>query len=765
MLAFGRRTLKLWLGNRLYFLAIIGLALAALSGQPLEVSRGWIMRPIHILEVPFKTRRRKIRKRLCSCINIRRGTEYIRHTWGVTVMRSVLTAVIWLMSDGSVSVWVLIIPGVSWLTGVISVTYPWLGQQPELRFVSRNMYRLYLGALAVLVTDTVSQCPGQPAAEACSSGLIIFFGYQEPSDVKNQTEGTKHMTPPETVRGAETGETVGKRLGRKEIADKLAEFDKAAQHGPSQRQLADELEIPRSTLQHWLSRRDSVEAAPELTAFFESPAGAVFLRRLVLAAHFVMTLVGPCGIRPVCLFLELTGVDRFVAASYGSHRKVSVAMENCVAEFGTEEKKRLAEGMEPKKITVCEDETFHPEPCLVAIEPVSNFIVLEKYSSGKKADEWTDAVNKATEGIPAEIIQSVSDEARGIIHHVENDFGAHHSPDLFHVQQDIVRGTAVALESKIKKAENVLKEAVREVSRLTEEKEAYFSGKPGPGRPPRFDKRIEDALKKEDEAGYNLDMATERREHVKELIRGISDDYHPYDLETGMPKSAEGVASSLKKKFSEIEDAASDANLSENCIKKIKKAERVITKMTATTAFFFLTVRAKTEALSLPPEAEEAVYNNLIPGIYLRLVSEKTKDREQRQVLRKKSEELLAPVRSGDGPFSCLEKGDALVAEQVAKECANLFQRSSSCVEGRNGQLALRHHSLHRISNRKLAALTEVHNFFAKRSDGTTAAERFFGAKPDDMFEYLVERVDIPARPAQRRPQPEQKEYLLQNAA
>ncbi len=62
MLVLGRRSFKLWLGNRLYFLAIVSLTLAALSGQPLEVSRGWVMRPIHILEVPFKLRQRKIRK-------------------------------------------------------------------------------------------------------------------------------------------------------------------------------------------------------------------------------------------------------------------------------------------------------------------------------------------------------------------------------------------------------------------------------------------------------------------------------------------------------------------------------------------------------------------------------------------------------------------------------------------------------------------------------------------------------------------------------
>jgi hypothetical protein len=183
--------------------------------------------------------------------------------------------------------------------------------------------------------------------------------------------------------------------------------------------------------------------------------------------------------------------------------------------------------------------------------------------------------------------------------------------------------------------------------------------------------------------------------------------------------------------------------------------------MVATIAFFWLTARAKVEALSLAPEVERVVYDNLIPGIYLHLVSEKAQHAEQRHALQRKSEELLAPLRARDGPLGDLEPEEKLVIERVAQECAHLFQRSSSCVEGRNGQLALRHHSLHRISNRKLAALTTTHNYFVKWSDGTTAAERFFGAKPKNLFEWLLDCVDLPGRLAQKRSQPQRKEYLV----
>jgi len=182
-----------------------------------------------------------------------------------------------------------------------------------------------------------------------------------------------------------------------EIASRVEEFETSlrANADASQCQLAEQLDIPRSTLQHWLKREDSIDAAPEVVAFFESPCGTAFLHRLVLAAHFVMTLLGPCGIRLVCVFLELTGLDQFVAASYGSQQKVSVAMEKATVEFGGDEKKRLSAKMTSKQITVCEDETFHPEICLVGIEPVSNFILLEKYASSRRSEEWTSSMKEA----------------------------------------------------------------------------------------------------------------------------------------------------------------------------------------------------------------------------------------------------------------------------------------------------------------------------------------------------------------------------------
>jgi hypothetical protein len=57
---------------------------------------------------------------------------------------------------------------------------------------------------------------------------------------------------------------------------------------------------------------------------------------------------------------------------------VTVPVQDAVAKQGQAQRSVLATGMPPRAVTVCEDETFPPDVCLVAIEPVSNFIVVEQ---------------------------------------------------------------------------------------------------------------------------------------------------------------------------------------------------------------------------------------------------------------------------------------------------------------------------------------------------------------------------------------------------
>jgi hypothetical protein len=541
------------------------------------------------------------------------------------------------------------------------------------------------------------------------------------------------------------------RWDRSTVTAEVVAFEATAHRAISQRQFAQEHGVPRSTLQHWLARKATIDADPALVAFFESPVGLAFLHRLVVAAHLVFTNVGPCGIRLVCQFLALSALDRFAAASYGAQQQVSQAMQAEISVFGAQEQFRLAQTMSPKKITVCEDETFHPEICLVAIEPVSDFILVEKYAQHRDAETWNQALEQALERLPVEVIQSTGDEAKGILSHVRDGLGAHHSPDLLHAQHELHKATGLPLRTQVSGMSQQVEQAQKQKQRAQEDDQSYRNGPPRPGFPPDFPKRIAQAEQAEAEARQELEAAHTRREQMQEAIKGLSEAYHPYDLANAQAMPAAEVERRLEARFAQIDRVAEEAQLSEGSRRRIEKARRLLRSLVATISFFHLQVRLWVSQLALSPEVEWVVVNELIPALYLERAAGKQPAAAPRAKVEAVCAPILARAREPASLLGQLPAEERAKIEGVAQQAADLFQRSSSCVEGRNGQLALRHHSLHRLSNGKLGALTVVHNYYLTRADGTTAAERFFGSKPADLFGWLVDHLEVPARPAAKR--------------
>jgi len=509
------------------------------------------------------------------------------------------------------------------------------------------------------------------------------------------------------------------------------------------------LEVPRSTLQAWRAYQERLDACPGVVAFFQSVPGLAFLHRLVLALHLVCVEVGACGIRLVCLLLKLTGLNRFVGASYGTQHQVNRRVEDAIVAYRQAEHTRLAREMPPQDISLTQDETFTGGLCLVGMEPVSNYIVLEQTAAARDQDTWRILMEQALAGLNCRVMQSTSDEAPGLLAYVEHHLGAHHSPDLFHVQQELSKAVSAPMALKqraahkaVTKAEETLTRVHEHLNRANDELAPH-----GSGRPPKSAASLEQGKHKVDAARHEHQRLSAQREQVSQRIRAIGHAYHFVDLERGVRRNGKLIAGDIQSHIDTIRTIAQQEGLSETCLARLDKAERVVPKMQATVAFVSGYVGQQVKQLELAPPQSFAMHAHLIPSYYLDRVAS-TRTVTAGEPLRALAERLRAPLFE---PGGALNECSVLRQDQLkakAAQLAEVFQRSSSNVEGRNGYLSLRNHQLRGLDHpRKRTCLTAVHNFFLTRSDGTTAAERFFGQKPRSMFAAILASVEIPPAP------------------
>src|SRR5262252_10857960 len=248
-------------------------------------------------------------------------------------------------------------------------------------------------------------------------------------------------------------------------ADLFEQYRELRTQGLSERQVAKELKVPRTTLQAWRIWHDSLDICSHVAEFFQSGPGLAFLHRIVIACHLVCVEVGACGIRLVCLFLHLTGLDRFVAASYGAQQQVNRRVEEAMVVYHQDETARLGKDMPHKDLTVTQDETFTGGLCLITMDPESNFIILEQLAQARDQSTWHDLMAPALAQRACRVSQSTRDEAPGLLAYVEHYLEAHHSPDVFHVQHELVTAVSGPMATKERAAHKAITEAQEQLER------------------------------------------------------------------------------------------------------------------------------------------------------------------------------------------------------------------------------------------------------------------------------------------------------------
>jgi hypothetical protein len=517
---------------------------------------------------------------------------------------------------------------------------------------------------------------------------------------------------------------------RQEISSKVIAFRQLTslkQKKISDRQASALLEVPFSTMQSWKTEINTQEIEPELAEFISTPAGQKFLNRIISSATMTIRY-GHGGVRSLQTFLQLSQLNKFVASSVGALCSFITRFEKHILAFGANQENLLSQNLSQRKITVGLDELYRGRrPCLVAMEIVSGYALLEKFTDDRTTDTWVKELEPKLKNLDVQVDQVVSDLCGGI-RACAKTLGAVHSPDIFHGQQEITKATSAPLASQEKAFKIALDDAEKKVQK-TVKKHGENSEESQRAQGVRNLRRI----------GY--ETARERRSKVRTAKKELGRVDHPINLQTGKLQTSDEVKEKFRKQFAIIEDSSKEAELSTSCMKRLAKAERAFEGILAYMTYFLIFFTAYTRDLNLGPREKLFFEEVVFPLSYLHMIWRRLPKKEKIE-LQPLMEQLKRKFKEGN--YLDREKEEWMIR---GRECAEKFQRSTSCVEGRNGVLSLYHHRFCRLNQRSCQALTIVHNFHLKRPDGRTAATRFFGCEHASLFESLVTNVRIPGKP------------------
>lgn len=519
--------------------------------------------------------------------------------------------------------------------------------------------------------------------------------------------------------------------------------------GQSQRKLAEKYAVPRTTLQHWINRKNELKGKidPKVVEFFESSSGQAWLHKMMLSTFLIFHHNGNSGIPDLHEYFEMVEINKFVGTSITSLQKVGKKIDKKIDTFGKKETGRLAKDMSPKSITGALDENFiMDEMTLILMDPVAGFILAEQIEEKRDADTWYRVTQKALEGLNVTIQQLVGDEASGLTKLATKSLKVIKGPDLFHVQQEITWGLtshlARTLRQVKKKQEDLQKKKQEVLEKFGDHLKKVNGIQELSKRGINAGQRI---LEIENEAAANqkkIEVTENRYERAQEARRNISHAYHPFSLDTGEKQSPDTVKIKIKNSYETLDSIAQEAECTDKQKKKLEKSKRTLESMIEVLKFFFSYLALTIKSMGLDA-SNQKLFEHLVSIKYLNTTLKRTRKKREKEKIKATLSRLEQELEKN--PL-WREIGKAVQKEwwRRASECAQVFQRSSSCVEGRNGQLSLKFHAFRRVNKQTLRVLTVLHNFFIKRKDGTTAAERFFAQEPRDLFQWLLGKVELP---------------------
>lgn len=458
---------------------------------------------------------------------------------------------------------------------------------------------------------------------------------------------------------------------------------------------------------------------------WETDEGYNWLCRLFYGSIIFFGIQCGIGAEKLSDFFIFLRLDRHIGVSPSTIKNYCVKACELLEEFQKKHEENI-QSDKPLKIVGGADETYFRDMILVLMDLASGYLFVEEESDDKSYETWLEKVRKAAEKHNLEFIFMVSDRAKQLIKLATDGFNCPSIPDLFHASHELVK--LFGLNLKRKKAQ-IQKELAKQLAVLELLKNSM--------KDISEQQSILKELKAE-ELEIEKGLST-----YHEILRRLSLLIHPFDIKDSSKMNTALVSALLLRILKDAEKLRDEFDIS-NKKDHLKKFESQIKDMASLidTWWFWVDEFLQDQDEAMDEEFRSWLKECLLPHIYWETQAARTKDPDLKEEYLNAS--MQAQEMYENHPLTSeFEQNEEMMG--WAKWMVSNFQRTSSAVEGRNGWLSQMHHNGRGLSPKRLKALTVLHNYYLKRLDGTTAAERAFRQKFPDPLEWVVNRMgDLP---------------------
>lgn len=449
--------------------------------------------------------------------------------------------------------------------------------------------------------------------------------------------------------------------------------------------------------------------------------------RLVFATLYVFGLQRHVGADTLSEFFKLLHMEAHVGVSPTALRTLLTQMEALLPQFQQECEASIPS--KSRQAVIAADETFPGDDMiLVLMELSSGYLLVEESSPERDYATWLAQCAPRLKSLGIDVKHAISDRAKALIKLAMDGFHCDSGADIFHEQYGLSRWLAPALGRLKGRAEKVYQDV----------QTALTKGTPHATQSTALEIQLETAFEA-------LEQVEQGQMDYHEHLVGISEAVHPFVLADNARQTPESVVSQLEQRAQALETLANQHGILDKD-GAVQKFRNQVNALSSNVGFWWAWVAEI--LLPVDERTQEWLTDKLLPVLYWHHQKRKTQSKAHRQLYREAWQRAVQ-VWEADPFWSGLSSSDQQRWLEWGEWMVRQFHRSSSAVEGRNGCLSQMYHNGRGLTQKRLKALTVIHNYGIRRSDGTTAAQRLFEIPFPDVFEWLASQMG--ALPLPRR--------------